>query len=198
MRIITCEQRSDEWFLARLGVPSASSFDNIITMKGEVSKQLEKYMFKLAGEKVCGKAEETYQNAAMLRGVELEEEARQSYMFATDNVVEQVGFCLHDNINAGCSPDGLIGEDGGIEIKCPTISTHVGYILNGGLPSEYFQQVQGSLFITGRKWWDFVSYYPALKPVIVRVYPDVKFISALEGVLKTFCVNLEETINKIK
>ena len=199
MKIITCEQRSDEWFAARLGVPTASSFDRIVTMKGEVSKQAQKYMFKLAGEKVSGKAEETYQNAAMQRGVELEDEARKLYEMITDTQVEQVGLCLADGPHTyGCSPDGLVGKDGGMEIKCPTISTHVEYLLGNILPSEYFQQVQGSLLVTGRKWWDFMSYYPGLKPLIIRVTPDKVFHKALKAELESFCTGLNEIINKIQ
>ena len=196
MKIINCEQRSEEWYAARLGIPSASSFDQIVTMKGEPSKQREKYMYKLAGEKVSGKAEESYQNAAMLRGIELESEARELYKIITDNPVEEVGFCISDG--CGCSPDGLVGEEGGLEIKCPTIATHVSYLLNGGLPSEYFQQVQGSLLITGRKWWDFQSHYPGLKPLIIRVFPDIAFQKALKAELKGFCARLNEVIERIK
>ena len=198
MRVVNCEQRSPEWFAARLGVPSASEFDKIITTKGDPSKQAEKYLYRLAGEFVSGKAEETYQNASMARGVELELEARQLYEFSHNVEVVQVGFCLSDDVRAGCSPDGLIGEDGGMEIKCPIVSTHVEYLLGGVLPSEYFQQVQGSLFITGRKWWDFMSYYPGLKPLIVRVYPDQKFIPALRAELASFAGKLDGVISRIK
>lgn len=199
MKIITCEQRSDEWFAARLGVPTASSFDKIVTMKGDPSKQAQKYLYKLAGEKVSGKAEETYQNAAMQRGVELEDEARQLYQMITDTQVEQVGLCLADGAHVyGCSPDGLVGKDGGMEIKCPTISTHVEYLLGNILPTEYFQQVQGSLLVTARKWWDFMSYYPGLKPLIIRVTPDKVFHKALKAELEVFCTGLTEIINKIQ
>jgi hypothetical protein len=198
MKIIHCEQRTDEWFAARLGVPSASSFDKIITTKGELSKQAQKYLYKLAGEKVSGRAEDMFQSAAMQRGCELEDEARSFYQIVNDVVVDQVGFCISE-IGVGCSPDGLVGEEGGLEIKCPIISTHVEYLLNeNALISEYFQQVQGSLFVTGRKWWDLISYYPALKPLVVRIYPDTKFQEALKSVLSTFCADLSETIKKIQ
>ena len=198
MKIISAEQYTDEWYQARLGVPSASCFDDIITATGKPSKSAEKYLFKLAGEKVSGKAEETYQNEAMKRGTLLEDEARQLYQIITDTTVEKVGFCIHDEINSGASPDGLVGDDGLIEIKCPSISVHVEYLLNNELPSKYYQQTQGQLFITGRKWNDFVSFYPGLKPLIVRVYPDKEFHAALEAELKSFCKKLEETINRIK
>lgn len=197
MKIIQCEQRTNEWYAARLGVPSASSFDEIVTMKGEPSKSAEKYMFKLAGEKVSGVAEESYQNASMQRGCELEDEARQLYQIMNDCVVDQVGFCISDE-GYGCSPDGFVGDDGMIEIKCPSISTHVKYLIDGKLPSDYFQQVHGQLLVTGRKYCDFVSHYPGLKPLIVRVYPDTEFIARLQNELKKFVAKLNQTIERIK
>lgn len=197
MKIINVDQRSEEWFKVRAGVPTASSFDKIVTMKGEPSKQAQKYMYKLAGEFVAGKPEESYTNAAMERGIVLEDEARQTYQLITENMVEQVGFCLADG-GYGCSPDGLVGDDGMIEIKCPSIAVHVEYLLAGVLPSDYFQQCQGQLFVTGRKWSDFVSYFPGIKPLIVRVYPDEKFHSALKVELEKFCSELQSIIKKIK
>lgn len=198
MKIITAEQYSQEWWDARLGVPSASCFDKIITTTGKPSAQAEKYLFKLAGERVCGKAEETYQNAAMVRGLETEAEARAMYQIIKDAEVKDVGFCLHDDVLAGCSPDGLIGEDGGLEIKCPGITAHVQYLIDGVLPTEYYQQVQGSLFVTGRKWWDFMSYYPGMRPLIVRVYADDDFQRSFMTQITNFCQKLTKTIEKIK
>ena len=199
MQIINCEQLSPEWFEARCGVPSASNFDKLITSKGLPSKQRERYMYKLAGEKVSGTVEETYQNAAMLRGIEMEEEARDLYTVVTGRTVTEVGFCISDGpFKYGCSPDGLVGDDGSIEIKCPMAATHVGYLLANKLPTDYFQQVQGQLFVTGRKWTDFVSYYPGIKPLIIRVERDEVFIAALSIELIVFCKELETIINKIK
>ena len=108
MEISNCIQGSDEWFKIRCGVPSSSNFDKIVTTKGEPSKQAEKYGYKLAGEAIAGKAEETYKNAAMERGTILEDEARQLYQIVNDVEVEQVGFCKLEGF--GCSPDGLVGE----------------------------------------------------------------------------------------
>ena len=192
------EQGSPEWFSAKAGKPSASSFDKIITTKGEPSKSAQKYMFQLAGEAIAGLKEETYQNATMQRGIELEEEARQFYEMVKDCKVEQIGLCYpNDKKRYLCSPDGLVGKDGLIEIKCPLIATQVGYLLDNVLPTEYFQQVQGQLLVTGRKWCDFVSYYPGLKPLIVRITPEKEFIKKLEAELEKFCVELETTIRKI-
>jgi putative phage-type endonuclease len=192
-------QRSPEWFAARRGIPTASSFDKIITTQGQPSKQAQKYAQYLAGEFVSGITEESYTNSAIQQGVDREQEARDFYEMTKDVTVENVGLCYFDEKKRfACSPDGLVGEDGIIEIKCPIVSTHVGYLLDGGLPTEYFQQCQGELFITGRKWMDFISYYPSMKPLLVRILPDQKFFKALAVELEIFCSNLEQIIQKIK
>ena len=196
MNILTFDQRTPEWFSARLGIPTASEFDKIVQTDGSPSKMRKKYLYRLAEEKVSGLAEETYQNLAMLRGIELENEARQLYQIITGNEVQEVGFCLADGF--GCSPDGLVGTQGGLEIKCPTMAVHVEYLLNKNLPSDYFQQVHGSLLVTGREWWDFMSYYPGLPPFIIRVYPEAKFSLLLLAELQNFCRELEETVRKIQ
>jgi len=197
MKIYDFEQMSEEWFKIRCGIPTASNFDKLITSKGESSKQRQKYLYKLAGESVSGKAEETYQNVVMLRGIEMEEEARNLYTVATDNEVQKVGFCLADG-GYGASPDGLVGDKGNIEIKCPIASTHVEYLLANKLPTDYFQQTQGQILVTEREWVDFVSYYPGLKPLIVRVDRDDAFIKKLQIELEVFCQELKEVISKIK
>jgi len=114
---------------------------------------------------------------------------------------EKVGICYPDDKKAClCSPDRLIrGKSGGLlEIKCPQIQTHVGYLLNGKLETEYFQQVQGQMFITGMAWCDLMSYFPGLKPLIIRVERNEVFISALEFELKLFCAELEKITEKIR
>jgi putative phage-type endonuclease len=196
MKIIDVKQGTPEWLQVRLGIPTASNFDKLITTKGAPSKQAMKYIYKLAGEKVCGMQEEGYSNANMERGVEMEAEARMFYELTTGEVVEQVGFCLHED-GYGCSPDGFVGEDGLIEIKCPTISVHVGYLIGKELPDDYFQQVQGQLMVTGRKWCDFLSYYPGIKPFLIRVKRDEPFILALREELKQVTAHLSGVIEKI-
>ena len=198
MITIDCEQLSPEWYQARAGVPSASNFDKLITSKGDTSKQRTKYMYTLAGESIIGNKEETYSNAAMQRGIELENEAREMYELITGQEVVQVGFCMNDKKEYGCSPDGLIGEDGLIEIKCPILSTQVEYLLKKQLPTTYYQQTQGQLFITGRKWLDFVSYYPGMNPLTVRVEPDLEFHKKLAIELNLFVAELKEIITKIQ
>lgn len=199
MVTLDIEQQTQEWFEAKAGVPSASNFNKIVTTKGEISKQAEKYLYQLAGERITGIREEIYTNQAMQRGCELEAEAREYYELVNGVEVKQVGICYpNEDKKYACSPDGLIGDDGMIEIKCPLLSTHVSYLVKGKLPSDYFQQTQGQLFVTSRKWVDFMSYYPGVKPLLIRVYPDEEFIKKLSVALDKFCADLEKVVLKIK
>lgn len=198
MKIIDCVQGSKEWLAARCGIPSSSNFDKLITSKGEPSKQREKYMYQLAAEAITGCKEESFQSAAMTRGIEMEAEARQFYELTRNVEVEQVGFCLDDSGLFGASPDGLIEDDGLIEIKSPQSQTCVSYLLKGGLDVDYFQQTQGQLLVTGRKYVDLISYYPLLRPLVIRVVRDEKFLKALRVELEVFCKELKEIIEKIK
>jgi len=196
MRLIDCEQGSDEWIAARLGVPSASMFGKIITTQGKWSTQADAYINQLVAEKLTGEQTYVYQNEHMVRGTELEPEARAMYEFIKEVEVNEVGFCLHDTLNAGCSPDGLIAEDGGLEIKCPAPATHVEYLKAGVLPSKYKQQVMGCLWITGREWWDFVSYHPTMKTLIVRVERDEEYITVLEECVTKAVDLINESVEK--
>jgi len=182
----------------RAGLPTASKFSEIVTGKGEPSKSRQKYMYQLAGEKITGAKEESFQSAAMSRGIEMEAQARQLFEMVHDVTVEEVGLCLEEEGKWGCSPDGLIGEDGGVEIKCPSLSVHVEYLLNGKIPCTYYQQVQGSMFVTGRKYWWFMSYYPGMKPLMIKAKPDEKFHAALEVELTKFVVELDEIVKKLQ
>jgi len=194
MKIIHCEQGSEAWFDERCGRITASQF---ATLMGKPSnKGYNDMILRVAGEVITGDVEEQFQSDAMKRGTELEPEARQYYEQLFDIEVEQVGFCIPEFDNdleewTGISPDGLVGNDGLLEIKCPLRNTHLNYLLSDRLPLEYKWQVQGQLFITKRKWCDFMSYYPKLKPFIVRVYPDLVMHAELEK-------RLVETINEIK
>jgi hypothetical protein len=196
----TFEQGSVEWFAARCGKPSASGFDNIITAKGEPSKQRQKYLYTLAGERIIGQKEESYQNAAMKRGIELEPEARALYELITGTIVTQVGLCyLNEEKRFLASPDGLVSDSGLFEAKCPQLSTMVGYSLSPDkLVSEYYLQLMGQLLVTGREWVDIMAYYPAFSPVIVRVNADLVFLSQLEHRLKEFCIELDQIETKLR
>jgi putative phage-type endonuclease len=191
-------QGSEEWWEARLGIPTASNFDKIITSKGEPSKQAKKYMYRLAGERVTGICEEGYNGKFMQRGKEMEQEAREFYEMLNDVEIKEVGLCYADaSKKYSCSPDGLVGDEGLVEIKCPIITTAVEYLLAGKLPISYFEQVQGQLLVTGRKWVDFISYYPGLKPLIIRVKRDEEFITKLVRRLNDFCDELDQVTKRI-
>ena len=200
MIIVDVKQGTPEWHAERVGKPSASCFDKIVTPKGVPSKSAQKYIYQLAGERLTGKKEEGYTNSNMERGIQMESEARSFYEIVNGVEVKEVGFCYpNEDKLYGCSPDGLVGEDGGLEIKCPLISTHIGYMLdNSVLLADYFQQVQGSLLVTDRKWWDLISYYPGLNPVIIRVNRDVAFINELKAQLTLFCRDVEAITKKLK
>lgn len=197
MRIISCDQGSPEWFAERAGRPSASNFSSIITTKGLASKTKKAYMCKLAAERITGEVEETYQNAAMSRGIELEPEARKLFEMITDLTVDQVGMCVTDDNRKSCSPDGLIGDAGGLEIKCPGSAEHIKYLVDNKVPTKYYQQVQGSLYVTGRDYWYFFSYYPGLKPLIIKATPDVEFITQLDVQMSSFCDDLDKLVVQI-
>jgi len=179
LRILEAEQGTQEWLDARLGRPSASQFSKLITTAGKPSASADDYISEMIAERITGEREPIYVNEWMQRGTELEPEARETYEFIHGVDVEEVGFILDDSGEFGCSPDGLVGEDGGVEFKCPAPKNHIAWSRKGVCPSKHYAQVQGCLYITGRKWWDFMSYHPEMKPFIVRVERDEEFIEKL-------------------
>jgi hypothetical protein len=187
------EQRSPEWFALHVGIPTASDINKIVTSTGKVSAQRTEYLYRLAGERVLGTVEQNGLNTVWTRrGTELEPEARSVYAMENEVEVEEVGFITDDQGRYGCSPDGLILPNKGLEIKCPSLSVFVGYVLGGKLPTEYKVQVQASLFITGLEQWDFFAYYPDMKPFQVTVEPDMKFHEILKEELERFCADLDK------
>lgn len=199
MIIVNCEQNSEQWFKEKLGKPSASNASKIITNEGAPSKQQTAYLYELAAEILTGKREEGYQNSNMIMGQEREQESRSLYELITGVKVDQVGVIYKDEEKLFlCSPDGIVNGEYGLEMKNVLPKTQVKYLLSGELPSEYFSQIQFSLYVTGFKFWDFLSYSPALKPLILRVKPDKKFQKALKAELKTFCEELKSTVTKLR
>lgn len=192
------KQGSPEWHALRAGKPTASEFDKIITSTGKTSTQRQAYLYRLAGERILGTTEQTFESGWMARGKVVEEEARDVYAFESQTTVEEVGFCLHDSGLYGCSPDGLVGADGGLEIKCPSLAVFVKYVLGGKVPTEYIVQVQGSLLVTGRKWWDFYAYYPGMNPLKIKVGPDIRLHRILADELELFCEELAELETKLR
>lgn len=159
---LDCEQGTEEWLTARLGIPTATGIENIVTPTGKKSSSQIKYMSELIEESILGLQDSGYKSAFMERGNQLEPLARSAYEFLTGNAVKQIGgVYLNEKKELMVSPDGLIPElKKGLEIKCPKMSTHIQYIINGGVPSEYLIQVQSALWVTGYETWDFVSYCP--------------------------------------
>ena len=182
MITLDCEQGSQEWVEARLGIPTASEFSRIVTSTGKLSASRGPYLGELLAEYCLG---ETYSDFGMTewmeRGKVLEPSARKYYSFHRDADVESVGFCYRDQARmVGCSPDGLVGgDDGLLELKCPSPGKHVFWLAQGVLPREHFAQCQGALWVTGRPWIDFMSFHPQLPPLIVRAEPDPSYQAAL-------------------
>ncbi len=197
MKVLDFPQCSPEWYKARRGIPTSSEFDKIITSTGKSSTQRTKYMYQLAGERLGGIVDVGYQSFAMLQGKEREDEARSLYELVREPV-KQVGFCLSDCGRWGASTDGLIGDKGVFEMKNPIISTHIGYMLKKEeIPTEYFCQTQGEMFVTEREFVDFLSYVPGLPPVIVREEPNDTFQRLLKKELEVFCAELDELVKKL-
>jgi len=195
MKIIDCIQGSDEWFEARLGFVTASNFHKVLNKK--TGRGL--YMRKLAAERLTVLPEDSYKSDVMECGTETEQEARRFYEQANDCIIEQVGFVTRDEWVGG-SPDGMVGKEGLIEIKCPLSSTHIENILSGKMPTTYIPQVQGLLWVTDRKWCDFVSFdirvtsHPMFCVLVAR---DEEYITTLLLQVTQFVKELKEMINKI-
>lgn len=195
IEIINCEQGTPEWFAARVGIPTASRFSDILA-KGE-GKTRGRYLRDLAAEIIRGTPEEeTYTNTHMERGKAQEDEARRLYAFMADADPVQVGF-IRDG-RKGCSPDSLIGDDGGLEIKTALGHIQIERLQRGTLPSEHVAQVQGSLWVTSRKWWDFVSYSPGLPPLISRVERDEPYIATLAKAVDAFNEELDALVASVR
>lgn len=180
MEEVLCEQRSEQWHELRRGRITASQFS--VMMSGLGTKGFKDLISEKAAEIMGAEIEEGYQSEDMLRGVELEDEAAEEYPAEVEKsgfVTLREGDELYEWV--GCSPDRWVGEDGILEVKCPKMKTHWGYIMNGVEVNDYKWQIQGQLWITGRKWCDFMSYYPNLKPFIIRVYPDEVMINELRS-----------------
>lgn len=183
------QQRSDEWFAARMGKVTASRISDVMAKKTTAARK--NYMADLVVERLTGERVEGYVSAAMAWGTEQEPVARAEYEFTQDVVVEEVGFVPHPSVkNSGASPDGLVGDDGLVEIKCPNTATHLETIINRNIDRKYRLQMMWQMACTCRKWCDFVSFDPRLPAkhqlVIIRVQRDDAEISAIEAAVIEF------------
>lgn len=192
MIVYECRQGTPEWINLRLGVPTASSFDRIVTPTGKPSSQGEKYRFDLLAERMAGHSFDDFKSSWMERGNELEGDARNFYELQRDCSTQAVGFISNDAATWGASPDSLVDERGLMEIKCPKPGTHVSYLLKAGSPyEEYRVQVQAQLWIAERDWCDVVSYNPEMPMALMRIERDDEFISKLAPLVKEFSEKLE-------
>ena len=184
------QQGSREWVEARLGIPTASEFSRIVTTSGAKAKT--GYVWELVAEWVLGEPTVKFGgNDWTERGQVLEPEARKYYAFQRDLEPQTVGFIYRDETRmCGCSPDGLVGDDGLLELKCPMAGKHLQYLVGDKVPREHKTQVQGQLWVTGRAWCDFMSYHPGLPPFIKRVEPDPKLQAALDEHMPEFLEEL--------
>jgi putative phage-type endonuclease len=196
------QQNSPEWFAARCGKVTASRIADVVAKtKTGVSAMRVNYMAELLAERLTGLPVEGFKSEAMKWGSEVEPEARAAYEFYRNQTVAEVGFVLHPNIDqSGASPDGFVGEDGLVEIKCPNTATHMDTLLGQSVPAKYINQMQWQMACTGRKWCDFASYDPRmpehLRLFVKRVDRDDKRIKELEtevaGFLLEIAVKLSE------
>lgn len=190
-------QGTEEWKLARLGKVTASKIADVVARtKTGWGASRANYAAQLIAERLTGVPTEGYVNAAMQHGTETEPQARAAYSFLTDNVVVETGFVEHPSIGmSGCSPDGLVGDDGLVEIKCPNTATHLETLLGAEIDGKYIKQMQWQMACTGRRWCDFVSFDPRL-PVdlqmkVQRVEIDQTLIEALEKDVADFLSEIE-------
>lgn len=184
------EQGSGDWFKLRLGIPTASCFDQIVTPKKcELSKSAAKYALRLCAERLLNMPTESIEGIGwMERGQELEPDAVRQYEFANEVKTLKVGFITTDDGTIGCSPDRIVLDDNrkiGLEIKCPSPHIHLGYQLNL-IADEYKPQVQGQILVAEFEWVDLYSYHPRMPPALIRTMPDAEYIAKLEAALRTF------------
>lgn len=199
IQLIQCDQGSPEWFAARKGIPTASEFHQILTppkSRGGEAKTRRTYMHKLAAEILTGELTERVSTPDMERGKAWEDEARDAYCFVSGEMCQRVGFVRNGDV--GASPDSLIDDIGGLEIKTAKNHIQIDRLLKDELPDEHKAQVQGNLWICERDWWDFCSYCPKLPPFIKRIYRDDGFIANLAGAIRQFNDELAETVEKIR
>lgn len=198
IEVFNCAQYSDEWYAARLGIPTASEFHKLFMKglkKGEESKTRRRYMLELVGERMTGQPRETYQSTHMQRGKEMEQEAADYYSYLTDEELEAVGFIR--NGKAGCSPDRLCGKNGMVQFKTMMAPLLLDLHLEGYKNDHECQQL-GELWIAEREWNDLFIFWPGIKPIRHRVYRDEAKIKSLELGVEMFTNEMLELMTKLE
>ena len=197
------DQGSESWFQVRIGKVTASRVADVIAKtKTGYSATRDNYMAQLICERLTGLKGESFTNAAMQHGTDTEPLARAAYEALKDVLVDEVGFVPHPSIEmAGASPDGLVGDDGLLEIKCPNTATHIETLISKVVPGKYNTQMQFQMACTGRQWCDFVSFDNRLPEMfqlfVTRVSRDEVFIKLIESEIVQFLAELDDKINKL-
>lgn len=203
MIILAAEQHTEEWDAARLGRVTASKVaDATARTKSGWGASRANYMASLIAERLTGSVADGFTNAAMAWGTDTEPAARADYEFVSDVSVTEVGFVRHPKIDmAGASPDGLVGDDGLLEVKCPNTATHIDTLLGAAIDGKYIKQMQWQMACCERAWCDFVSYDPRLPAVmqmfIRRVERDDKMIGELERDVEEFLIELDDKVERL-
>ena len=204
MKVIACEQRSDEWRQARVGMFTASrAADMMATIKSGEAAARRDLRVQLVCERLTHQSQEdSYLNAAMQRGIDKEADALAAYEALTGHLVQPVGFLAHDTLLAGCSPDGIIGDyEGGLELKCPKTATHLSYLKGKTVPKDYLHQMVHSLWIVGCAWWDFVSFDDRLPEHLqvfhVRMQRNATEIASYELMARTFLSEVDREVEEL-
>ena len=198
------DQGSPEWFAARCGKATASKIADIIaTTKSGYSASRATYAGVLIAERLTGQSDSGFSNAAMQWGTDREPEARDAYRLHALCEVAEIGFVEHPTIPmSGASPDGLVGDDGLVELKCPNTITHINTLLGKAVPAKYRTQIMWQLACTGRQWCDFVSYDPrlpeAMSLFVQRVHRDDAAIAEMEREVTTFLAEVEEKVSALR
>lgn len=197
LTVYDCEQGSEDWFRARMGIPTASEFGTVLAPRaGSEGKMRRTYLHKLAGEIITGEPMERYGNAHMDRGHEMEAGARSLYAFMSDADPTQIGFLR--NGQKGCSPDSLIGDAGMLEIKTKLPHLLIDCILKDDFPAEHKAQCQGALWVAEREWVDIAVYWPRMPLFVKRAYRDEEYISKLSDAIDAFNADLAAVVDRIK
>ncbi len=194
------EQGTPEWHALRAGLPTASMFDAIMARKkdGKPTAARQKYLFTLAGQRLTGKIVETFSGGALARGHEMEGEARDFYVFQSDQAVEKVGFVTNSIWRAGASPDSLVGSDGMLEIKTKEPHILLECLEADEVPEEHIAQCQGQLAVAQRQWVDFCAYWPGMPKFIKRLQRDEAYIAKLKIEVQEFNEELAALVEKYK
>ena len=202
VKYLNMEQGSPRWRAARLGKPTASMYGCIVSPTGKAVTGAKRasYMAKLVGERLAGMSSDSFTSAAMERGNELEPFARAWYADVIFAPVEETGFAYDADKRAGASPDGLVGENGGLEIKCPLQSNHIKHLIADVVPKEWIVQVHGCIWLCDRQWWDFVCFCddPNVPNMLTRVMRDDAMCAAFDVHIAAFCDELDETEARIR